>query len=334
MTNLLMREVRGYAWTGALAFALLSFVALPAPAQDLPSGQMRVIVPYPPGAGTDTMARALARQVAKSLDRPIVVENRAGANGMIGIQSVVASPADGLTMLFTPNSPIVSGPHMNPVTYDVHKDLAPIARVATGNFVLVGHPTVPFKTLEELIAYAKKNPGKLNFASAGVGSQAHLNLEMLARAADIKVVHVPYKGGGPAATDLLAGHVHLFFESLPIMLPHIRSGRLVAFGVTSAEPSPFLPKVPAIAKSLKDFDVELANPWYGTFAPAGTAEPALKKLNAEWHAAIRGPEVQRTLPEGGFVVAPAVSPAEFGAFLRTNYDRFGAVIKSLGLAAH
>jgi tripartite-type tricarboxylate transporter receptor subunit TctC len=220
---------------------------------------------------------------------------------------------------------------MYPVSYNVLKDLAPVARVATGNFVLVAHPSVPFKTLDGFVTYAKANPGKLTFASAGAGSQAHLDLEMLSKAAGIKVLHVPYKGGGPAAVDLIGGHVQLFFESLPVMLPHIKAGTLIALGVTSPEPSPFLPGVPAIAKTYKSFDVELANPWYGIFAPAGTPEPILKMFSEKYHEAIRDPGVLAALPVGGFVAAPAVPPAEFAAFLRTNYDRFGTLIKSLDI---
>jgi tripartite-type tricarboxylate transporter receptor subunit TctC len=315
----------------ALAAALVSLVSIPALAQVLPSGPIRVIVPYPPAAGTDTMARALAQRMQVNLGQPVVVENRAGANGMIGIQAVVSAPPDGTTLLFTPNSPIVAGPHMYPVTYDVRKDLAPVALVATGTFVLVAHPGVPFKTLDGLVAYAKQNPGKLSFASAGAGSQAHLNLEILSSAAGIKVLHVPYKGGGPAAVDLIGGHVDLFFESLPIMLPHIRSGAMVALGVTSAQRSPFLPNVPAIIEQVKGFETDLSYPWYGAFAPAGTPDPILARLNVELHKVIRDPEVQRSLPEGGFVVAPPLPPAEFAAFLRTNYERFGTMIKSLNI---
>jgi tripartite-type tricarboxylate transporter receptor subunit TctC len=314
-----------------LAAALFSLASISAWTQVLPSGPIRVIVPYPPAAGTDTMARALAQRMQVNLGQPVVVENRPGANGMIGIQAVVGAPPDGLTLLFTPNSPIVAGPHMYPVTYDVRKDLAPVALVANGTFVLVAHPRLPFKTLDEMVAYAKQNPGKLSFASAGAGSQAHLNLEILSSAAGIKVLHVPYKGGGPAAVDLVGGHVDLFFESLPIMLPHIRSGAMVALGVTSPQRSPFLPNVPAIVETVKDFDTELTNPWYGSFAPAATPEPILTRLNTELHKVIRDPEVQRSLPEGGFVVAPPLPPFEFAAFLRINYDRFGRMIKSLNI---
>jgi tripartite-type tricarboxylate transporter receptor subunit TctC len=318
-------------WVCALSAFALSIMSTAGLAQTLPSGPVHIVVPYPPAAGTDIMARALGQRLQISLGRPVVVENRAGANGVIGIQSVVNSTPDGLTLLFTPSSPIVASPHMYPVTYNILKDLAPVALVATGNFVLVANPSVPFKTLDGFIAYAKEHPDKLSFASAGIGSQAHLDLEMLSSAAGIKVLHVPYKGGGPAATDLLGGHVQLFFESLPVMLPHIKAGTLIALGVTSPEPSPFLPGVPAISATYKNFDVELANPWYAAFAPAGTPEPTLNMLNKEFHEAIRNPELQANLPVGGFVVAPARSPAEFAAFLRTNFDNFGTLIKSLDI---
>ena len=318
-------------WVRVLLAFTVSIISTAGLAQKLPSAPIHIVVPYPPGAGTDIMARALAQRLQVTLNHTTVVENRAGANGLIGIQSVVNSTPDGLTLLFTPSSPISAGPHIYPVTYNVLKDLAPVARVATGNFVLVANPSVPFKTLDGLVAYAKKYPGKLTFASAGIGSQAHLDLEMLSKAAGIEVLHVPYKGGGPAAVDLLAGHVQLFFESLPVMLPHIKAGTMIALGVTSTEPSPFLPGVPAISKVYKDFDVELANPWYGSFAPAGTPNPILVMLNKQFHDAFNSPEVQRGLPQGGFVAVSEESPADFNAFLRTNYDKFGKLIKSLDI---
>lgn len=334
MKTLLAGENALQGWWMRTLFAFaLSTISAVAQAQTLPSGPLRVIVPYPPAAGTDLMARALAQQLQVSLNHTVVVENRAGANGAIGIQAVANSTPDGLTLLFTPSSPIVAGPHMSPVTYNVLKDLAPVARVATGNFVLVANPSVPFKSLTAMVAYAKQNPGKLNFASAGMGSQAHLDLEILSKVAGIQVLHVPYKGGGPAAVDLIGGHVQLFFESLPVMLPHIKSGALIALGVTSPEPSPFLPGVPAISQTYKDFDVELANPWYATFAPAGTPEPILKLLNKHLQEAIRSPEVKKALPEGGFVVTAEHSPADFGVFLRTNYEHYGTLIKSLDIKA-
>lgn len=312
----------------AILLALLPDVAW---TQAYPAAPIRVVVPYPPGAGTDAMARALAHQLTSDLSSPFVVENRAGANGMIGIESVVKSNPDGHTVLFTPNSPIVVGPHIYPVPYDVRKDLAPVARVATGVFVLVAHPSVPFRDVDGLVTFAKQNPGKLIFASAGSGSQAHLNLEMLRRAAAIEVVHVPYKGGGPAAVDLLGGQVQLFFEALPIMLPHIRAGKLVALGISSSERSPFLPDVPAISASIKGFNSDLGNPWYAVFAPRKTPDAMLRTLNAALHKAIRSPDLQRRLPEGGFVVAPAVGPTDFDEFLKGNYDEYGKLIRTLGL---
>ena len=300
-------------------------------AQDYPSKPVRLVVPYPPGSGTDVLGRVLAQGVSAQLGQNVVVENRAGANGVIGIESVVKSAADGYTLLFTPNSPIVSNPHLYPISWDMLKDLDPVALVATGNFVLVGHPSVPFRTLVELIAYAKSNPRKLTFASAGSGSQAHINFEMLMSGAGIDVVHVPYKGGAPAAVDVLGGQVQLFFESLPIMLPHIRSGKLKAFGVTSPQRSGYLPEVPPIVEVVKSFDTGLGNPWYGVFAPAGTPDAVLRRLNADLHKAAQAPDLQSRLPEGGFVAAPNTTPAEFRNFVRTKYEQVGKLIASLGL---
>ncbi|MBI2225161.1 MAG: tripartite tricarboxylate transporter substrate binding protein [Betaproteobacteria bacterium] len=312
----------------ASAILLLPVTGL---AQEYPSKPVRLVVPYPPGAGTDVLARVLAQRVSTQLGQNVVVENRPGANGVIGIESVVKSAADGYTLLFTPNSPIVSNPHLYPISWDMLKDLDPVALVATGNFVLVGHPSVPFQTLDELIAYAKNNPRKLTFASAGVGSQAHIDFEMLKSGAGIDALHVPYKGGAPAAVDLLGGQVQLFFEALPVMLPHIRSGKLKAFGVTSAQRSAFLPGVPAIIELVKSFDTGLGNPWYGVFAPAGTPDAVVRQLNSELHKAAQAPDIQRRLPEGGYVAAPNTTPAEFRTFVRTKYELVGKLIASLGL---
>src|ERR1019366_478377 len=220
----------------ASAFSLLPFTVF---AQDFPSKTVRLVVPYPPGSGTDVLARAIAQRLSTQYGQSVVVENRSGANGVIGIESVVKSAADGYTLLFTPGSPIVFNPHMYPISWDMLKDLDPVALVATGNFVLVGHPSVPFQTLVELIAYAKNNPRRLTYASAGLASPAPIDFEMLMSGAGIDVVHVPYKGGAPAGVDLLGGQVQLLFEALPIMLPHIRSGKLKAFAVTSAKRSEF-----------------------------------------------------------------------------------------------
>jgi tripartite-type tricarboxylate transporter receptor subunit TctC len=310
------------------AFSLLPVTVL---AQDFPSKPVRLVVPYPPGSGTDVLARAIAQRVSTQLGQNVVVENRPGANGVIAIESVVKSAADGYTLLFTPGSPIVFNPHLYPISWNMLKDLDPVALVATGNFVLVGHPSVPFQTLGELIAYAKNNSRKLTYASAGLASQAHIDFEMLKSGAGIDVVHVPYKGGAPAGVDLLGGQVQLLFEALPIMLPHIRSGKLKAFGVTSAQRSAYLPDVPPIIDVVKNFDTGLGNPWYGVFAPAGTPDAVLRKLNSNLHKAAQAPDLQSRLPEGGYVAAANTTPAEFRNFVRTNYELAGKLIASLGL---
>jgi tripartite-type tricarboxylate transporter receptor subunit TctC len=313
------------------ALSLQTPLALPARAAEFPAKPVRIILPYPPGSGTDAFARVLAAQLTEQLGQSFVVENRPGANGVIGIDYVIKSPADGYTLLFTPNSPIVASPHLYPATYDVRKDLDPVAMVATGNFIMVGHASVSFKNLNEFIAAAKAAPGKITFASAGAGSQAHLNYEMLKAGAGIDCLHVPYKGGGPATIDLLGGQVQLFFESLPIMLPHVRAGKLRAFGVTSPQRSPFLPEVPSISEQVKGFDVRIANPWYGAFAPSNMPEAVLAKLNAEFHKAVQDPAMQRRLPEGGFIAAPTTTPNQFREFVRVNHDLFGNTIRALNI---
>jgi len=331
-----MKNIWGSLRRSFLLRALLASAAiLPVAvlAQQYPSKPVRMVLPYPPGSGTDVLSRTVAQQLSVQIGQPVVVENRPGATGAIGIESVVRSVADGYVLLFSPNSPITSSPHLNPVNFDVRKDLDPVALVANGNFVLVGHPSLPFRTLGELIKYAKRNPGKLTFASGGSGSQSHMNFQMVKTGAGVDIVHVPYKGGGPAAIDLLAGHVQFLFESLPIMLPHIRAGKLRAFGVSTEQRNAFLPDVPPIIETVKSFNIEIANPWYGVFAPAGTPDAVLRKLNSELHKAVQNPDLQRRLPEGGFVAAPATTPAEFRNFLRANYEHVGKFIASQGIKA-
>lgn len=291
------------------------------------------MVPYPPASGTDVLARAIGMRLSEELRQPVIIDNKGGANGAIGMENVVKSPPDGYTLLFTPASPVLTTPYLYRLNFDALKELEPVAMVATGTFALVAHPSVPYQNFGQFIDYAKKNPGKVSCASAGSGSQAHLNFEMAKNAAGFDCVHVPYKGGGPALIDVLGGQVQVFFESLPVVLPHIRSGRLKVFAVTSAARSPFLPEVPAMSETLKGVDTGLSNPWYAVFAPTGTPPAVVNRLNAVLHKVAQSPELVRQLPEGGFVPAPSTSPSEFQAFYRAKYTLAGKTIQSLAIKA-
>jgi tripartite-type tricarboxylate transporter receptor subunit TctC len=304
-----------------------------AQAQEYPSKPIRIVVPYPPASGTDVLARAIAQRLSEEVGQPVIIDNKGGANGAIGMESVARAAPDGYTILFTPGSPVLTTPYLYHLNFDALKELEPVALLANGTFAMVGNPSVPYQTLAQLIDYARKNPGKMTCASAGAGSQAHINFEMVRHEAGFECVHVPYKGGGPALVDVLGGQVQLFFDSLPVMLPHIRAGRLKVFAVTSSTRSPFLPDTPSLSESLKGVDTALANPWYAVFAPAGTPPALVQRLNTILHKVAQSPELVRQLPDGGFVPAPTTTPAEFRAFYRAKYEAAGKTIQSLGIKA-
>jgi tripartite-type tricarboxylate transporter receptor subunit TctC len=307
-----------------LGIALVPTVGL---TQGFPTKPVRLVVPYPPGGGTDILARQIAEKISSQPGQVMIVENRPGANGVIATDVVVKSPSDGTVLLFAPTSVIAANPHLYSVSFDVLKDLAPVALLATGQFVLVAHPSVPFDTLPGLIAAAKAAPGKLTFASSGTGSHAHLALEMLKGAAGIDFLHVPYQGGAPALTDLLGGQVQLLFDVVPAVLPHIRSGKLKALAVTRVKRATLLPLVPSIGETIPGFD---SGPWYGVFAPARTNPGTIARFNDEFAKATKLPDLHKRLIESGYEVEN-FSLSEFQQMVRADYDLFGKLIKTLNI---
>jgi tripartite-type tricarboxylate transporter receptor subunit TctC len=308
--------------------AALSLHAQSAAAQSWPSKAVRIMVPYPPGGANDIVARALQPQVAASLGQPIAIENRGGGATQIGTEAVARAAPDGYTFLLT-NIALGANPSLfAKLPYDTARDLVPITLISTVPLVLVVHPSVAAKNVGEFIALAKAKPGALNYASAGNGSANHLTMEMFRASAGLDVVHVPYKGFGPALTDLLAGQVSAAFATTLAALPHVRAGKLHALGISSARRSAAAPEVPTIAESgLPGFDV---NEWQMLLAPAGTPPAILERMQREVVAALQVNEVRARFTELGAMPVGS-SAAEAQAFLRAELARWADLAKRAGI---
>lgn len=306
----------------ALAAALLA--ALPAVAQDYPNKAVKMIVPFPPGGGTDTVARPLAAKLSQILGQQFVIENRGGAGGTIGAALAAKSPPDGYTvLLYSVHGAVAASAYKN-LAYDLEKDLVPVTTAAIFPDVLVAANRVPAKTLPELLVYAKANPGKINCGSAGNGTSRHLSCEMFNLAAGIKATHVPYKGTGPATTALLAGEIDYIFEALGSASSFIRAGSVKPIMVTSARRSPSFPEIPtAIESGLPGFEV---TSWYGLWVPAGTPRPVVMKLQAAVAKAFEDPEMKELWFKLG-AEAGGSSPGEFRDLVSRDIAKWGKVVR-------
>jgi tripartite-type tricarboxylate transporter receptor subunit TctC len=289
---------------------------------------VRMVVPFAPGGGTDVIARHLAARMSESLKRQIVVDNRAGANGIVGTENVAHAPADGYTLLF------VSSPHsVNPglyakLPYDTVRDFAPVSMAATSPYVLVAHGSLPARNAKELIALAKARPGQIDYASGGSGSSAHLAAELFNQMAGIKLREIPYKGAGPALTAVLAGQVALVFGNALTVKPHIQSGRLRALGIASTKRSASAPEIPTIAESgVPGYSADAV---LGLLAPARTPPSIVALLNAEVHKAMRSAEMAEAMKSVGVEVALS-TPEEFGQLIESEIQRWGKVVRALNL---
>ncbi|MGN6661723.1 MAG: Bug family tripartite tricarboxylate transporter substrate binding protein [Achromobacter mucicolens] len=319
-----------------IAYACAGLVAMAASAgagaaENWPTKPIRMVIPFSAGGNTDVVARLIAPHIEKAVGQPVVVENRPGAAGNIAADFVARADADGYTLL-------MGTVGTQAINYSIYKDIrfkpadfAPITLVASVPNVLAVTASQPVKSVQELIAYGKKNPGKLSFASSGAGSSIHLSGEMFKSRTGVDMVHVPYKGSAAAVTDLVGGQVHLMFDNLPTSLPFIKNGTLRALAVTSAERSTNLPDVPTMAEAgVPDFE---AGSWFGVLAPAGTPAPIVNKIDQAIEKAMADPEMQKRVVELGAV--PTVKgPAEFNAFIGTEIEKWKAVVKAAGASAN
>jgi tripartite-type tricarboxylate transporter receptor subunit TctC len=309
---------------------LLVALALPAPALQAawPEKPVRVIVPSAPGGGTDASIRILAPRLSELLGQPVLIDNRAGASGNIGAEVVARAAPDGYTLLAAIASH-TSNPAMMKVSYDVLRDFAPVSMTVTVPSVLISTPSLPARTTKELIALARARPGELQFASPGGGSNQHLAMELFLVTAKAQMLHVPYKGLGPALTDVIGGHVPLMMSNVLIALPHIRAGRVRAFGVTSLKRIASAPEIPTLAEGgATGFE---AVQWFGVFAPAGTAVEIVNTLHAGLVKVLQDPAVRERFQRDGAEPTPSTSPEAFTALVRSEVARWHKLVATVGL---
>jgi tripartite-type tricarboxylate transporter receptor subunit TctC len=298
-----------------------------AAAQAYPARPVRIVIPLSPGGTTDVPGRIITQRLSESLGQQFFVENRAGAGGTIGADYVAKSKPDGYTLLLTATPHVITGNLYKNLPYRTLEDFAPVIRIASGPYVLTVHPSLGVNSVKELIALAKKNPGKIDYASSGNGSAQHLVGALFAHMAGIELTHVPYKGSGPAQQDLIAGIVKVGFPGTPIVIPHMKSGRLMALAVTTARRSSHLPDVPTIAEAgVPGYEAIV---WVGLLAPAQTPREIVVKLNAEIAKVLRAPDVKELLASSGVDPAPT-SPEEFGTYLKGEFDKWGNVVRESG----
>ena len=299
-------------------------------AQDYPARPIRIVVPYPAGGPIDITMRTLGPRVSDAIRQPIVIDNRGGAGGTIGADLVAKAPPDGYTLLACSTGNTINASLVPNLPYDFMRDFAPITMVVIITSILVVNTAVPARSVAELIALAKAKPGQLSYASTGNGTPTHLAAELFKSMAGVDIVHVPYKGGAPAAVDLLAGQVQLSFISAPAVMPHVKSGRLRALAVTNAKRSQLLPELPTVAESgLPGYEME---GWHGLCAPAHTAKPIVDRLNREFTTALRAPEATAHLLAVG--AEPVGMPtAQFTVALRNEIAKWSKVIKATHIKA-
>jgi tripartite-type tricarboxylate transporter receptor subunit TctC len=294
-------------------------------AQNYPTRTIKIIVAFPAGGGSDLAARVVGQKLSESFGQPVVVENRVGANGSVGAEAVARSAPDGYTLVMGSNANITTNPHLMALSYDPMRDLAPVAMLTVNPLLLFVNPSVvPVDSFEEFLAYVKERDGKVDYASAGNGSPAHLSGELLKLTAGISMVHVPYKGGPPGVNDVLGGRVGVMLAAAPTVLPHIRSGKLKGIAMTGAQRSAFAPEIPTIAESgFPGFDVVI---WNALFAPAATPPAVLAKLHGEINRVLAQPETKELLLRQGAEVQP-MTDAAFRELIKTEYERWGRVIR-------
>ena len=295
-------------------------------AQTYPDKPMRMIVPFSAGAGTDMLSRLIARKLQESWGQNMIVENRPGGGTIIGVAAAAKAPPDGYTLVMVTPSFIINATGLKKLPYDSIKDFAPVTLFATSPLLLVAHPSLPVKSVKELIALAKTRPAQITYASAGNGSPTHLGMEVF-RSVGAVMTHVPYKGAAPGLTDLLGGHVQVMMTTLAFVKPHVEAGKLRALGVSTAKRAAAMPQVPAIAETLPGYEV--LN-WWGVLAPTGTPSVIVTRLNAAMVSMLRDADVQETFAREGIDRA-GTTPAELGAYIRTEIAKWTRVARETGV---
>jgi tripartite-type tricarboxylate transporter receptor subunit TctC len=311
---------------GAAALPAMPRVAS---ALDYPTRPVRLIVGFPPGGGNDIVARLMGQWLSERLGQPVIIENRPGAATSIATETVVRAPPDGYTLLFVPPASAINATLYEKLNFNFLRDIAPVAGIMRIPNVMVVNPSFPAKTGPEFIAYAKANPGKINFASPGIGTTVHLSGELFKMMTGIDMVHVPYKGSAPSLTDLFGGQVQVTFATMPSTIEYIRAARLRALAVTTATRSEELPDIPSVGEFVPGFEV---SGWYGMSAPMGTPAEVIDKLNKEVNAGLADPELRARLAALGGTVLPG-SPADFGKLIADETEKWGKVIRAANIRA-
>ncbi len=296
-------------------------------AQNYPVRAARIIVPASPGGGSDVQARLLGKRFTESMGQPFVIDNRPGGSGILGAEIAVRAPADGYTLMVGTAQIAVSTLLVKTVSFDLMRDFAPVSLISTAAQFLMVHPSVPARSVPELVALAKKNPGRLNAGSSGTGSANHLAIEMLGLAAGFRVTHIPYRSGGPSIGALIAGETDFSFSGAVTALPHVRSGKVRGLAVTSINRSSAAPQLPTLASFYPGYNS--AN-WYAMFVPAGTPPAIVGKLHAETVSALKSKDVRDFMASEGAEMAGS-TPAELAAYLRSEFERYGKVIKAANI---
>jgi tripartite-type tricarboxylate transporter receptor subunit TctC len=299
-----------------------------AAALDYPTPPLRWIVTYPPGGGTDITARIMAQWLSERLGQQVFIENKPGAGNNIGTEAALNSSPDGYTLLLTNPANAINTTLYPKLSFNFLRDIAPVAGIMRVPNVMEVHPSVPAKTVAEFIAYAKANPGKINWATSGNGTSVHLSGELFKLMTGVELTHIPYKGSAPALTDMIAGTVDLMFDNLPPSLPHIRAGKLRALAVTTAARSEALPDVPTVAEAVPGYE---ASAFYGVAVPKGTPPEIVDKLNKEINAGLANPNIKARLAELGGILTPG-TPADFGKLVADETEKWAKVIKAGGVA--
>jgi tripartite-type tricarboxylate transporter receptor subunit TctC len=310
------------------AFAVALLLPVAGAAQNYPSKPIRLICPFPPAGAVDIASRATAYELTRILGQPINVENKPGAGGNLGGAEAARSAPDGYTLFMTTSGIQAINPALYAkMPFDPNRDLAPVAALVSLNNVLVVHPSVPAKTVQDVIALAKKDPGKWTYASSGNGTSIHMSAAMFTQLTGTDMLHIPYKGSGPAVTDLLAGQVNMMFDNIPSSLPHIKAGKLRALATTGAKRDPALPDLPTIAETgVRGYE---SGVWFGLSVPAGTPREIIVKLNAAAVQVARAPEFVKRMTDLGYNIIPS-TPEEMAAMLKAELARWAPIVKSSG----